>query len=282
VASTAQKWLIGCGAGCLVVILALVGLGVGGFFFVRDIVEDVGETTEARGRVITRFGAPSAYRPAPDGSVPAERLEAFLRTREIMAPVRADLEKTLSLLSEEGKRRIIPKIGAGVGLISQVIEYDGHRSEALLEAGMGLGEYEYLYAMAFYVWLGYSPADGPPFDLSGDDEDDHESRDEFDVREDRRERVLSSLNRLLLAQLRNQLASLPPAEPGEAAEGGESWRALLEAEIRALEADPYRLAWLEGLPTALEDSLLPFRERLVESYSPLCNPTEMNLFREDP
>lgn len=279
-ASTAQKWLIGCGAGCLVVVLALVGLAVGGFLFVRGIVQDVGESTEVRARLIERHGRPSLFRPEPDASVPSERLEAFLKAREIMAPARAELERTLSLLSEEGKRRILPKIGAGVGVISQVIEFDSHRSEALLEAGMGLGEYEYLYALAFYCWLGESPADGPPFELTGDDEDDHEEKDEFDVREDRRERVLSHLNGLLLAQLRNQLAALPRGGPEDATEDGEAWRARLEAEIAALEEDPYRLPWIEGLPPTLEDSFRPFRQRLEESYSPLCNPTEMNLFRE--
>jgi hypothetical protein len=281
VATNAQKWLIGCGAGCLVVILALTGLGIGGFFFVRDIVEEVGETTEVRARLVERHGRPSAYRPEADSSIPAERLEAFLKAREIMAPARDELDRTLSLLSEKGRRRIIPKIGAGVGLISQVIEYDGLRSEALLEVGMGLGEYEHLYALIFYVWLGKSPADGPPFELSGDDEDDHEERDEFDVREDRRARVLSRLNTLLLAHLRNQLAALPQAEPDEAEEAGETWSARLEAEIEALEGDPYRLPWIDSLPPALEESLRPFRQRLEESYSPLCNPTEMNLFRED-
>jgi hypothetical protein len=291
VATAAQKWLIGCGAGCLVVVLVTIGLGIGGFFFVRDIVGDVRETGLARAELLRRYGHPADFCPEPDGAVPPERVEAFLRAREIMAPVRAELEETLSLLSADGRRRLLRKIDAGVGLISQVIEFDAHRSRALLEAGMGLGEYEHLYALAYYCWLGKSPADGPPFDLVSKDEHDDEHRDEFDVREDRRELILERLNGLLLAQLRNQLAALPPkspaefptefpAEPGVAAEGGEAWRERLEAEVEALESDPYRLAWIEGLPAALEVSLHPFRSQLEESYSPLCNPTEMNLFEE--
>jgi hypothetical protein len=243
-------------------------------------VGDVQETGIARAELLRRYGHPGDFSPGPDGAVRPERVEAFLRAREIMIPVRAELEETLSLLSGDGDRSLLRKIDAGVGLISKVIEFDAHRSRALLEAGMGLGEYEYLYAMAYYCWLGKSPTDGPPFDLVSRDEQDGEHRDEFDVREDRRELILERLNGLLLAQLRNQLAALLAASAASGEGAVEAWRERLEAEITALEADPYRLAWIEGLPAALEASLRPYRSRLEESYSPLCNPTEMNLFEE--
>ena len=67
--------------------------------------------------------------------------------------------------------------------------------EALLEVGMGPGEYMYVYSVAYYSWLGKSPADGPSFTLVGDDGDNQGrqvGQDEFDVREERREMVLLS------------------------------------------------------------------------------------------
>jgi len=279
VSEASRKWLVGCSVGCLalaVICVAVVGLFI---YFLRNVVEDFEQTEAAMGRVTDRFGHASEFCPEADGRIRSERLEAFLSVGEIMAPTRAEMERSLRLLSdaEQGRemtspRRIFGAIRSGIGLIPQIADFLTARNEAMLEAEMGLGEYYYTYAVVYYSWLGKSPADGPPFRLVGsnDDDDDHD-QDEFEVRERRREATLKELNEQLLPVLRNQLEAFDRAGPVERTA---SWRSALEAEIAAMEADRYRLPWIDGLPPVLADSLEPFRERLEANYSEMCNALE--------
>ena len=62
-----------------------------------------------------------------------------------------------------------------------------------------------------------------------------------------------------------------------AGEGDPGWREMLEAEVDALERDPYRLPWRDDLPAATAASFEPFRERLETSYSEICNPLEIGM-----
>ncbi len=291
-ASTSQKWLIGCGVGCGVMILAFALLGAGGFFLIKNIVRDVQQTEAVMESVTAQYGSVREYRPAADGTITPRRLESFLMVRDLMAPQRTEMENSLALLTEMEDRRwsvsplkIVKAIRTGLGLLPGIFDYLTRRNEALLEAGMGLGEYTYIYAVVYYSWLGKSPADGPPFVLMGHGDEEDEDLDEFEVRDRRREGTLRYLNRQLLAMLRHQQADLAEEiAEGEAAwaEGGwgadrDAWRQTLAAEIAALESDFYRLAWSDGLPENLTASLRPYRERLAASYSFMCNPLEMGV-----
>ena len=82
--------------------------------------------------------------------------------------------------------------------------------------------------------------------------------------------ILARTNRNLLPMLRNQLADLGDDER-------DPWRRSIAEEIEAMESDRYRLPWRDGFPEPLERSLEPYRGRLDESYSPLCNPLEAGL-----
>ncbi len=277
-AGTGSKWLIGCGIGCGLVILVFVALGAGSYFLIKTTVEEAEKVDAGMDRVTERFGRITEFTPDPDGVIRRERLEAFLAARESMAPAREEMEGTLALLSrgaEDGvgfsPAKIFWTARAGFRLLPEIMDFYNERNEALLEAGIGLGEYYYIYAVAYYAWLGKSPADGPPFVLTDrDDEDDDEDWDAAEVREHRLEQTLRGIRDQLLPMLRNQLARLEQTGGGEA----ERWREDLAAEIDAMEADPYRLPWRDGLPRRLEASLEPFRERLEESYSYQCNALE--------
>lgn len=275
---TGAKWLIGCGIGCGLVLLIFIALGAGSYFLLRTTIEDAEKVDAGMDRLTERFGRVTEFTPDPDGAIRRERLEAFLAARESMAPAREEMERTLTLLSRGAKdgvglspAKIFRTARAGFRLLPGIMDFYTERNEALLEAGIGLGEYHYIYAVAYYAWLGKSPADGPPFVLTGrDDDDDSEDWDETDVREHRLEQTLLGLREQLLPMLRNQLASLEETGSREA----DRWREDLEAEIDAMEADPFRLPWRDGLPRRLEASLEPFRRRLEESYSYQCNALE--------
>jgi hypothetical protein len=109
-------------------------------------------------------------------------------------------------------------------------EFFRARNDALAEVDMGLGEYTYLYA------------------LSG--------------REDRSfsNRVQSDLRRML----DNQRTAIDALDEEAVVE----FRDLLDREIAALENDPQRLPWQEGLPPQIEASLAPYRDEIEALFCP--------------
>jgi hypothetical protein len=280
--SATKKWLIGCGIGCGVIILIVVILIASGYFFIKNIVDEI-KDTEAMTEVLTeRFGRIPDFCPDPDGTIKAERIEAFLAARETFRPIREEIAKSMEILSQKkdvddiemGKpRSMFTMMRLGFGIIPQAAEFIKTRNEALLEAGMGLGEYYYIYAVAYYSWLGKNPEDGPGFQIIGPDEnEDFGTWGEEDSMEMRRERMLRRLNRMLVPMLRNQLEKLKTEE----SEGiSEDWQHLLEREIEALEEDKDRILWQDGLPEVIEASLRPYRDQLEASYNPLTNALEM-------
>lgn len=280
--SATKKWLIGCGIGCGVIILIIVILIASGYFFIKNIVDEF-KDTEAMTEVLTeRFGRIPDFCPNPEGTIRPERIEAFLSARKAFQPIREEIAKSMEALSrkkdiddvEMGKpRSMFTLIRLGFGLIPQTAEFIKTRNEALLEAGMGLGEYYYIYVVAYYSWLGKNPEDGPGFQIVGPDEnEDFATWGQEDSKEMRRERMLRRINRMLLPMLHNQLEKLQ-TEGGIVTSG--DWPQTLETEIEALEEGRERLVWQDGLPEAITTSLIPFEDRLDASYNPLTNPLEL-------
>ncbi len=280
--SSTKKWLIGCGIGCGVVILIAVILLASGYFFIKNIVDEF-KDTEAMTEVLTeRFGRIPDFCPDPEGTIRPERIEAFLSARDGFAPVRERITKSMEALSRgrdkdevevEKPKSVLTMMRQGFGIIPQTAEFIKTRNEALLDSEMGLGEYYYLYAVAYYSWLGKAPADGPDFQIVGpDEEDDFVYWEREDSKERRRERLLRRLNRMLLPMLHNQREKLI-AEGGAKASG--EWQQILEREIEALEEDRERLLWQDSLPEVIEASLRPYRDRLEASYNPMTNPLEV-------
>ncbi len=283
--SSTKKWLIGCGIGCGAIALIVIILVMGGFFFVRNIVQDFRSSEELMDTLVEEFGAIQDHCPSPNGTIEPERLEAFLAVREAMVPIREDLEQSLRFLQdsddegldEEERRSVFKKITTGFGLISQIADFHSARLQALLDTGMGMGEYYYLYTVSYYSWLGKPILDGQDFQIRGDDEGyrfrDWEGEESDETRQDM---TLRWLHRIILPMLHNQHEKLM--------EGGVSgiqrqWQKALEAEMEAMESNRYRLVWQDGLPEVIEKSLEPFRQRLEVSYSPLTNGMEIALER---
>ena len=284
--STASKWLIGCGIGCGVVILLLVFAGVGGYFFVKNIVKGFEETEAVADDLTERYGEIKDFCPDPGGAIKTERLEAFLSVRNSMEPVKEKLENSINILSDEKRESqfkeepspgVLTKIKTGFGIIPLIAEFYTRRNQALLDAEMGLGEYYFIYVVSYYSWLGKSPGDGLEYHLV--DEDD-EKRDVYWRRrrsenlDDRQDDVLKQLHRQILPMLKNQEAKLTRIDVSPIRD---PWRETLAAEIEAMEADRFRLLWQDGLPDVLEASLKAFRGRLEASYSKVLNALEMAL-----
>ena len=290
-AGGAQKWLVGCGIGCGFLILTAGGVGTCSYLGVQKIKDRAERLDAGFDALYEQYGRPAEYTPPADGVVPAGRLETFLAVRDAMATSRDELAAALTELDAdtEGVGGVFKKIGAGMSLLPSMFDFIDERNLALSENRMGVGEYLYIYGLAYYAWLGKDPADGPSFTVS-----DHEEESDADgvrfrwggdagpgrddpeeVRERRGREIRRYLNRIQERMLANQL---------DAARGrglDEGWLARLEAEHTALDASPRRLMWEGGLPPDVADGLAPFRDRLEASYSTVINVVDVGLVEHE-
>jgi hypothetical protein len=256
----------------------VVGLVAAGFFGARKVVRDFEAVEEISQEVTERFGSIGDFVPAADGAIPPHRIEVFLEIRDLTASERQGLEASIDQLSRGVEGRpdgVVGTLRSALGLLPQMARFMASRNSALLEAEMGRGEYLYYYATIYYAWLDFEADDGPPFLLvnaghgSGIQIDDDEA-----VLARRGKIIRGRLNRNLMPVLKNQLAIF---DETKATEKALAWRTQLQAEVAALEADPTRLPWQNGVPNVIAGSLEPFRAELEESYSPLCNPIEVGV-----
>jgi hypothetical protein len=287
-ASTGKKWFIGCGIGCGLMALILGGAGTCAYFGVKQLKEKADSLDGSFEEVKTRFGDPTEFTPSPDGTISAERMETFLTIRDDMAPVRGKVSDMLSTL--DGSGNFIAKAKAGMQLVPSLLTYVGDRNQVLVARGMGVGEYQYIYALSYFVLLGKDPGDGPGFALADDNEGDHEgnvrvtwghSGDKAAVREGRARKVRAFVHDLQIKVLDNQAAAYQAALPAGTDPASAAWGAGLLAEQQVMQNESLRFPWEEGLPVPLRDSLEPYRDRLDATYDPLTSVIEMGLTDED-
>jgi len=288
-AGAGRKWLWSCGLGCGAVVMLSIAIAVSGAFWVRGMLRGFGEAIEAGQALERRFGQGGEFVPWPDGAIPADRMEVFLRVhaapdeyRERIAsffrllPVDPDEAERLESGSLFEKLRFVFDVSrGGVGLATHISGFLRARNEALNEAGMGLGEYTYIYVTAYYAWLGHSPADEPtsPSTTVGIERDGPAAGERApDEPPGPGPWQTPRARRDFLAQLRNLQDSLDAAEQDAATR---AWAARLSAEIEALDDDPHRIPWEDGVPDAIRASLEPYRERVEDGYSAATNPFEL-------
>ena len=248
-ASKVPRWLMGCGIGCgVVVVLVLAAMTVGAVSFNR-MLGDVDRATEMRAELEERFDTPENFTPAADGSVAPDRLERFLQVRQALEPMCSRFDDMFGRIEEFDEREESPGIGDMFGLLGGALsfprlmtDYVAGRNQALLDAEMGLGEYTYIYVMAYST----GPAKDPQEELL------------------LKKPLSRRIRRNMPGMLERQRALL-------AAEGERTQElALLDAEIEALRADNNRRPWREGLPAPVADSLDPGQDELQRLACPLA------------
>jgi hypothetical protein len=280
-AGTGKKWLTGCGIGCGLMILIAGGVGTCGYLGVKNVSKRAETLDEGFETLRADYGRPGEFVPAADGAIPAERLELFLAIRDDLTASREDLAGVLTTLDgdAEGGGGVIAKIRGGITLIPRLFDFIDARNAALVEQGMGLGEYVHIYTAAYFAWLDKDPADGPSFQLSGDDEDEeggirwgiNQEDGPENARDARDERIRRYLHGLQRKMVGNQLTV------AEAADVDPVWVTALREEAGLMDRHPRRLLWSDGLPSQMEASLAPYRERLEATYSSMVNAVEMGM-----
>lgn len=273
-----NKWLIGCGIGCGVVLLVVIGLFMASFFFIKGSVDQFGAATETAEQVEQKWGDPAAYVPPADGAIAAGRMEVFLAVREATQPARENLAATwdaLPMSEEEGReleelppwekfKAVLGVTREAFGMTGRMADFFSARNRALLEHEMGFGEYAYIYVMAYHSYLDHD-AERP--ERVGEEAG---SRNQV-TSEIARETWRGKVRGLVLDILRNQReAATDPA-----------WQARLDEEIAALEKDRDRVPWQEGLPDRIRESLAPYRAELEATYDGLVAPFELARSEQD-
>ncbi len=263
-AGTGKKWLIGCGVGCasLVVLLILISIG-GSLFMMRPFDQAV----DAQQELTAEFGIRGDFVPQPGGISP-HRLECFLSVRrEVMASceIFQGVASNFNAMDDLGEQGEDPEMGAvfrGVGnimgsifgMVGEIGKVTRLRNEALLANEMGLGEYTWIYILAYNSWLGKAPN-------TGLDNDDGGSFSRVE------EEVLASL-------MANHVIALQ--EAGQSAEA-ELW----QHEIERFDRVEHGIPFADGnLPAELAAVFEPFRRKLEENYCPAMAEFDLSRVRK--
>ena len=201
-----------------------------------------------------RFGDHEVFTPAIDGSVADDRVSAFLAVREALAEIHAEIEdvdremgdfEKITADGEPAFREALPAMfrltKSMMGLPWVFGEIERTRNRGLVEAGMGLGEYTYIYVVAYHDELISPESESNLFTASAAN-----SRARSDLR----------------GMIERQLATAR-AERGE----DDELVTALAAEWDAMEADDRRIPWQDGLPEQIIGSFAAHRERLDATYS---------------
>jgi hypothetical protein len=167
-----SKWLKGCALGCggavALGLVLVIGSGVVLTRSFNGAVDTQQELTRA-------LGAREAWEPGPDGPTP-ERLAAFMAVRRTLAPFCAgftaaserframdEIDRDGDVTATEALKALAPVLGSIAGMTNDVGRFAEARNRALLEQGMSLGEYAWLYVLVYNSWLGL-PANLDPDD----------------------------------------------------------------------------------------------------------------------
>ena len=240
------RWLAGCG------IAVVVGLGLivlFGYLMTAPFRQAVKDERELAERV-----ASAPFTPAPDGSIAPDRVQAFLSVRTALAgPCEgiAEFDRALQQMEALDKRENVSRTEAlklalsttkaAMGMARKLGTFFVARDRALLDAGMGLDEYDWIYVLAYHGQL-LQPRE----------------RDERRAFHDAA--LNARVSEVLRGVVERQRAALA------AAGGSPEQLAAFDAEIAAMAADPRRLPWQDGLPDAVAASLAPLREQLDRAF----------------
>ncbi len=188
-AGSGKKWLVGCGVGCGVAVLLSILLTVGGSLY---MMRPFSKAVDAQKALEVEFGTREAYIPPAEGITP-DRLEVFMAVRRDLLPMCEEFRKigdsfaAMDDLDKDGdepsKSEIFKAIGGLTGSIFGMVGNLGRftelRNQALLEGGMSLGEYIWIYVLVYNSWQG----EVPNRDFDGDAEGDMSSKEQKVVRE---------------------------------------------------------------------------------------------------
>lgn len=249
--------LKGClfGCGCL----TLLTLAVGGTV-VTTAFRGYGRAVDMRAQLERIGPGPTTYTPTPAGSLGVDRIRRFLEVRRELMPLCEVVSEHQQAFARVD-RQVREEAGPSPGLFGDIFRairraprigrdfgrYVTVRNETLLAQEMGLGEYTWLYVTGYFGLLRQDPAsimkksEGPR------------------TLEDRVFRDVAGMIRRLTEGLDG-----PELEA-------------MRAELSALDADPDRVPFVDGLSPELLAALEPFRAELEQHACPAAGELDVVL-----
>lgn len=250
-AGSGKKWLIGCGAGCGAFTLIMIFIAVGGGYL---MMKPFNQAVDKQKEMEARFGSREDYVPLPDG-LTADRLAGFLAVRrELMGKcgtfedIAASFRQMDELDKGDGEKPPVGEVLKGVGNVmgsafsvaGEIGALVNSRNNELLKNDMGLGEYTWIFVLAYYSWLGQEAGTGL----------DEESRGGF-----------SGTEQAVFRQLmQNHARSLE--EAGRTDEANR-WRDEAERMYRSEGAVPFAAG---DLPAEIVAQLAPYRKEFEGTF----------------
>lgn len=261
---------MGCG---VLVIAAFLILG-STVFVLRRLNVDHKAVCDSQKELFQTHGTPRAFVPTHGGLPTDERIVLFLKTRGDMLQWR---ESTVLQLADFIQKKQ-KKDGGGPldyfrlarttgDLFSHLARYWDARNKALLANDMGLGEYIYIYSLAYYSYLGYDPADGVQQVALDFDGDSSVVQGEVNPDETDQDKAWAQIHYLLQPMLEAALR--------EGRFDDFRWKEALNSEVVRLAESPRRYPWRDGAPHALADVFRAHRRALEEQYDRALNPMEL-------
>lgn len=233
--------------------LTLSFVALSGFYFLTAGVRDAKRLEQT---LIDRFDWAEKYTPSIDGSIAAQRIEAFIRVREALQTVCADYQAILISISdldklEDDQDNSATEV-ASTGMQGfksafsagpKMLEFSGTRNQALLDENMGLGEYMYIYLTSY----GKQLANEPDSAFSG--------MEEAFISDRARKEFIQILTNQLLAIQTSGPQSADPALITD-----------LQAEVEALKDGSHSSPWPNGPVGKTREALAPYQQRLSDLY----------------
>lgn len=277
----------GLGIGCAILFIAFMMLLGGTVYFARQMGKDYKVVKELETQLVEAHGLSTRLPDQFNGLPSSEQLESFLAVRERTSEWRLKVETSFhELMADEGLEEVegfkhfLRVLKASRDLAPVFSGFWTARNQSLLDNGMGMGEYIYLYFLTYNSWLGLDPSDGArdagaflsglgatgPMVKQGAERDD-------DLLDDvqRRQWAWQQVNRLMLPLMqqaaRQSSVSSDPAVL--------IWAEELQQEIQAMQDDPLRIPFAGVLPEAAGQGFEPYRGRLEGTYSVTVNPIEL-------
>ncbi len=230
------------------------------------------QAVQTRHLLDNQFGNQAEFVPSWDGSVAPERMDAFLAVRQKLMLTCDDfsaVDEQFDRLDEMGEDAPIGELLSELfgttqvvfGMGTQMGKFFETRNQALLNVGMGRGEYTYLYGLAYLEQL--RPTSKP---------EEEESR----VSKHPNERVREALRQMLVIQLSVVEDQVSVSRNGRLPE----LEGLLREEIQKLKEDSLRIPWQDALPSWIAASFLPYRTQLDELFCESTLPFEFTQNRQ--
>jgi hypothetical protein len=264
VAGSGKKWLIGCGVGCGAVILLGILLSVGGsIFMMRPFTEAI----DVQKDLVAAYGEREAYIPPPQG-ITSDRIEAFFVVRMALMPMCEKFRKIGESFAamddldkggeEPSKGEVFKALGnlSGdlFGMVGNMGRFTQMRNQALLDQGMGLGEYIWIYVLVYNSWQGYLP--------------------NMDIDGDAKGGMSSSERKVMRTLVLNHAEALASAGMVEKA-------ALWEKEAGRMKRNETGVPFKNReLPAGLIRAFLPYESKLQSLYCEATSSFEMNRIRK--